>query len=145
MNRIRATIISFSVMSSAYAVDPNWDESRWGRFLDAIRHVETGGMANDGRGAVGDGGDAIGPYQIHRAYFIDAVAYDKSLSTHKYEECLNNKELSEKVVKAYIKRYLPKDHSEASAARICNGGPQGFKRTSTIGYLKKFLKYWRNA
>lgn len=144
---MRNTIVSIILTCSAsasYAVDPNWDDTRWGRFLDAVRQVETGGMLNDGRGAVGDGGDAIGPYQIHRAYFIDAVAYDKSLSTHKYEECLNNKELSERVVKAYIKRYLPKDHSEASAARICNGGPQGFKRTSTIGYLKKFLKYWRN-
>lgn len=144
MKHIHATIISFSMMSSVYAVDPNWNDARWGRFLDAVRQVETGGMANDGRGAVGDGGDAIGPYQIHRAYFIDAVAYDKSLSTHKYEECLNNKELSERVVKAYIKRYLPKGADENAAARQHNGGPQGFKRNSTLGYLKKFLKYWRN-
>ncbi len=144
MRNTIASVIICIAGTPALAVDPGWDDARWGRFLDAIRTVETGGMVNDGRGAVGDGGDAIGPYQIHAVYFRDAVEYDKSLSTHKYEDCLLNKELSERVVKAYIKRYLPKDHAESSAARICNGGPKGFKRSSTLGYLKKFLKYWRS-
>ena len=33
----------------------------WRQVLDAIRIVESGGEPNGGRGAVGDGGNALGP------------------------------------------------------------------------------------
>jgi hypothetical protein len=39
--------------------------------LDALRRVETGGIPDPSL-AVGDGGAAIGPYQIHRPYWLDA-------------------------------------------------------------------------
>ena len=43
----------------------------WTDTLQAIRQVETGGQPNEGRGAVGDGGRALGPLQIHRVYHVD--------------------------------------------------------------------------
>ena len=43
--------------------------------LAAIRQVESHG--NDK--AVGDGGKAIGPYQVWRGYWQDAVEFDKTL------------------------------------------------------------------
>ena len=46
--------------------------------LDAIRRVETGGCKNPAN-AVGDNGKAIGPFQIHRVYWQDAVEHDPSI------------------------------------------------------------------
>lgn len=131
-----------AIIVSTMAVDPNWDNSQWDRFTSAIRQVETGGMPNDGVGAIGDGGDAIGPMQIHEACFKDAIAYDKSLSTHSYRECLTDIALSKRVCIAYIKRYLPKGGSAGDAARIWNSGPKGYRKKNSLAYLRKFLSYF---
>ena len=50
--------------------------------------VETGG-SRDPENAVGDGGNAIGPYQIHKVYWQDAVSYDRSLTSSgkTYQNC----------------------------------------------------------
>jgi hypothetical protein len=52
--------------------------------------------------AVGDGGRAIGPYQIHKVAWIDAAQYDQSLkdSGHGYKNCMGqgSKEYSERVM-----------------------------------------------
>jgi hypothetical protein len=93
---------------------------------------------------IGDSGKAYGPYQIWEVYHQDAVEYDKSL-TGKWEDCLRDKEYSEKVVKAYIKRYLPKNGSMEDAARIHNGGPKGYKKSKTLEYLKKFRKFFNRS
>ena len=140
----KVTITSMMLAaSSVFAIDPNWSSNQWDNFTTAIRQVETGGMPNNGIGAVGDGGDAIGPMQIHEACFKDAVVYDKSLSTHSYRECLTDASLSKRVCIAYIKRYLPKGGTPGDAARIWNGGPNGYKRSSTLEYLRRFLKIFR--
>ena len=62
-------------------------------------------MAKESSGdinAVGDGGLAIGPFQIHRVYWEDAVAYDPSLTANgqKYENCkgAGSVEYSKKVI-----------------------------------------------
>lgn len=101
------------------------------KFLAAVRQVESSGKDN----LVGDNGAAIGPYQIHKAYWKDAVEFDKSIGG-KYEDCFNH-EYAKKVVKAYLRRYAPKDASYETLARIHNGGPRGGSKTATIGYWKK--------
>ena len=119
----------------------------WKSVLNAVRVVETGGSPNEGRGAVGDNGNALGPYQIWKIYWTDA-----RMNWHrKYSEVLNDKELSEKVVYRYMKRYQPAalrrlesgtgDISDVEkVVRTHNGGPSGFRKKSTILYFHKVKK-----
>jgi len=100
------------------------------RLLDAIRQVESGGDCT----LVGDGGKAIGPYQIHREYWHDAVEADKSLGGT-YQDC-RSEAYARRVVKAYLKRY-GRGKSDEAMARIHNGGPSGHKKAATWRYWLK--------
>ena len=102
--------------------------------LAAIRQVESHG--NDK--AVGDGGKAIGPYQVWRVYWQDAVEHDKTIGG-KYEDCYNPA-YAEKVVRAYMARYAPKGASLETLARIHNGGPKGHQKEATVAYWAKVQK-----
>jgi hypothetical protein len=98
--------------------------------LDAICQVETSGgkVKTDG-----DGGKAIGPYQIWRVYWKDA-----NLSGD-YQQC-RNKAYAERVVLAYWRRYAPEALAKGdfeTLARIHNGGPAGANRSATVGYWRK--------
>lgn len=104
------------------------------RLLDAIKVVESGGDCN----AVGDGGRAIGPYQIHRAYWEDACQHDPSLRSGRYQDC-RDPVYARRVVVAYLKRYA-KGKTEEQMARIHNGGPSGWKKAATKGYWFKVKK-----
>ena len=121
----------------------------WTDTLQAIRQVETGGQPNEGRGAVGDGGRALGPLQIHRVYHVDAAERDPALGD--YRRCLSSLRYSEAVVLAYMKRYARGASTRLTAgkgtladlekvARTHNGGPKGSKKSATLGYWKKFLR-----
>ena len=112
--------------------------------LDALRQVETGGCPNEGIGAKGDNGNAIGPYQIWRIYHTDS-----GLPT--YSKCLNNKSYSERVISAYMMRYASAEWTRAlsgkatradceKVARIHNGGPRGHRKTATNKYWNKVDK-----
>jgi hypothetical protein len=102
--------------------------------LDAIRTVETGGEADPDR-AIGDKGKALGAYQIHRSYWIDATEKDATLRALGYES-VTNREIAERVVIAYLTRYAP-DWKIDTVARIHNGGPRGHKKDSTLDYARK--------
>ena len=102
--------------------------------LDAMYTVES----DRGKNLVGDGGKAIGPYQIWREYWQDAVEHDKSIGG-KYEDCMN-KAYAEKIIRAYWKRYAPKGATIEQLARIHNGGPKGHKRSATVKYWNKIVK-----
>ena len=104
------------------------------RVVQAICQVETGGEA-DPANAVGDGGKAIGPYQIHKAYWVDATQYDKTIGGT-YAEC-KDKAYATKVVMAYFRRYAPKNATVEDLARIHNGGPKGHRKDATLGYWAK--------
>lgn len=108
--------------------------------LAAIRQVESGGRADL---PDGDGGRAIGAYQVHVAYWTDARLPGR------YEDC-RKEDYARTVVLAYWTRYAPGALAaldrgtrplEAAAvlARIHNGGPQGHRRTSTLGYWQRVL------
>ena len=101
------------------------------RFLEAIRQVESHG--NDK--AVGDNGKAIGPYQIWRVYWQDAVEFDKTLGGS-YQDCYNP-QYAARVVRAYMARYAPKGASLEVMARIHNGGPKGHQKAATAAYWAK--------
>jgi hypothetical protein len=123
----------------------------WSDVLQALRVVETGGQPNAGVGAVGDDGNAYGPYQIWMPYFADATERqyeDIPTQDISWEDCLNDTYSSELVVLAYMRRYAKNEYfrlAERTAtiadvekiARIHNGGPRGHNKSATLGYWAK--------
>lgn len=104
--------------------------------LDAIRQVETGAEA-DPANAIGDGGKALGPYQIHKIYWVDAVEHDPSLVANgETYDNVRNQAYAERVVMAYWSRYA-KSWDAQTLSRIHNGGPKGHRKSSTLGYWTK--------
>ena len=102
-----------------------------------------GGCENEGRGAKGDKGKALGPYQIWNIYWQDAAVPGRE-----YREVLHDKKLSELVVERYMQRYARESLRRLQrgtgtlkdvevVARIHNGGPKGHRRKSTLGYWNK--------
>lgn len=108
--------------------------------LHAIMMMESRGKED----AVGDDTSAIGPFQIWKGYYDDAIQKDPTLKADgmKYENCKGegSKEYSKKVVQAYMNRYatearLGREVTFIDIARIHNGGPNGHDKDCT-------LKYW---
>jgi hypothetical protein len=84
--------------------------------LAAIRAEESSGHAHP---PDGDGGRAIGPYQIHEGYWLD------SRQPGRYADC-RGEPYARRVVLAYFKRYEPEALARGDAdilARLHNGGP----------------------
>lgn len=101
--------------------------------LAALRLVETGGLKHEGRHAVGDGGKAIGPYQIHRNYWKD------SRLPGRHEDC-RDPSYAREVVMAYWRRYCPQELARGDVevlARVHNGGPEGHKKGATQIFWRK--------
>jgi hypothetical protein len=102
-------------------------------FFRALHVVETSGRT----GAIlGDGGKALGPLQIHKAYHADArVGGD-------YSRCADLK-YSKRVVSAYLQRYAPAAWAAGDVttlARIHNGGPRGATKPATVNYAAKVAR-----
>jgi hypothetical protein len=102
-------------------------------FWRALHLVETGGR----RGAIlGDNGKALGPLQIHRAYWQDARVGGR------YEDCADF-DYSKRVAAAYLRRYAPEAWDKGdifTLARIHNGGPQGARKPATVNYGAKVAR-----
>ncbi len=139
MTKKTITTILFLAVSalSSFAADRKIDADTR-KFLDAVRRVETGGLPNAGKGAVGDKGASIGPYQIQRAYHADA-----RMKSGKYEDCSASHSYSEQTMLAYFARYAPKaleSKDWQTLARVHNGGPKGHTKKATLGYWAKVQK-----
>lgn len=103
--------------------------------LDAIRMVESGDR-DDVRD--GDGGLAIGPYQIHRVYWQDALEAEPGLGG-RYEDC-RRRAYAEKVIAAYMRRHAAdawRSRDAQTIARVHNGGPTGPAKAATLTYWKR--------
>ena len=101
--------------------------------LAALRTVESGGTPDGGRSARGDDGGALGPYQIHRAYWQDARVPGR------YEDCADAA-YARRVVLAYWRRWCPRALADVDAevlARVHNGGPRGHARPATLAFWRK--------
>ena len=124
-----------TILAIAVAVPPPSNPyNAPGRALfDAIRQVESGGAADPGS-LLGDSGASLGPYQIQRRAWIDAMKYDPSIGGT-YQDC-RNQAYAERVMVAYWSRYAP-DWKPETLARIHNGGPAGHRRKATAGYWLK--------
>ncbi len=111
----------------AAAVDPSGIE----RLLDAIVRIESHGDPN----AIGDGGRALGAYQIHRGYWKDGT---ELLGVDWPHRDAADPKKSRRVVKAYLLHY-GKGKSLLEMARIHNGGPRGCEKKGTLPYVRKIL------
>ena len=115
------------------------------RVLEAICQVESNCDSN----AIGDAGDAIGPFQIHQAYWYDAVEFsnDPYLTTGEYHDCFNY-EYAYLILLEYMNRYASDALNPVNAekiARIHNGGPKGYKKQSTQKYWQKVKSVLGNS
>lgn len=107
------------------------------RILEAIQVVESGGL-NRPTYPDGDGGRSIGPLQISRLYWRDAVRFDPSIGG-RYQDC-REVVYARRVVRAYMRRYVREAWEGADAeviARTHNGGPRGLAKRSTLRYWAK--------
>lgn len=101
--------------------------------LDAIMSVESGGRTD----AVGDGGDALGAFQIHQAYWID------SRLPGVYTDC-RDPAYAKLVVLAYWSRYCPQALANGDLeelARVHNGGPAGASNPKTQRYWQRVQRH----
>jgi hypothetical protein len=138
----RWLVLSLAGAGGLLAVWPESAVARRARILDGIRMVESGGRA-----AVpdGDGGLAIGPYQIHRVYWRDAVDFAPELgpaSGFDYQDC-RERLYAERVVEAYMRRYVPRAWTRGDAeviARTHNGGPAGARKDATLRYWQRVAR-----
>jgi hypothetical protein len=100
-------------------------------FFPALHHVETSSRY----GAIwGDNHKALGPLQIHKAYF------QCSGVTGRWEQC-SDYAFSVRVVTAYLKKHAPVAFArgdDVSLARVHNGGPRGASSPATLRYAAKF-------
>lgn len=127
-------MIAAVIMTAVLSVPPTVPTDR---LLDAMYTVES----SRGKVLVGDGGKAIGPYQIWYKYWRDAVEYDPSIGGV-YRDCMR-KDYAERIVWAYWCRYAPQGATVQDLARIHNGGPSGHKNAKTLKYwdrIKQALK-----
>jgi len=100
--------------------------------LNAIRFVESGHYDNP---PDGDGGLAIGPYQIHEVYWRDATEFRPAIGGN-YQDC-RQRAYAERVIAAYMQLYVPEAWQRVDAeviARTHNGGPLGAEKAATLGY-----------
>lgn len=108
--------------------------------LPIILAIESGGNFN----AVGDGGKALGAYQIHAAYWSDGCGF---LGVHWDYKTATDPERSKAVVRAYLTHYGKlyeretgkKATAEVLAAIHCSG-PKGGQKLKTNKNVQKYVQ-----
>lgn len=92
--------------------------------------------------AIGDGGAARGPLQIHKSVVQDV----NRISGRKFEWArMTNRAEATQVAQIYLSHYATEKRlghkpSPQEVARIWNGGPNGHKTRATDRYVAKFNK-----
>jgi hypothetical protein len=117
------TLIFLALCTTAHAAPQD-------SFWRALHLVETSGRHGP---IVGDGGKALGPLQIHRAYHSD------SRVPGEYSR-VADLEYSKRVASAYLQRYAPEAWAKGdivTLARVHHGGPRGASKPATLGYGRK--------
>ncbi|MCJ7777634.1 MAG: hypothetical protein MUP16_04905 [Sedimentisphaerales bacterium] len=81
----------------------------------------------------GDGGQAIGPLQIHQCVLDDV---NKHYGTNYTRSDLRRSGKAKIIARMYIEMWMER-HKEEIACRIFNGGPRGWNEKSTDNYWSK--------
>jgi len=132
---MKSLFLSLAIAVTAHAAPP---EKFWG----ALHQIETGGALGAIKGDyVNSQPRALGPYQIHRLYWIDSAVLGR------FEDC-QDLSYSRKVVTAYLQRYAPKAWSAGESGcevlfRTHNGGPAAMRATGTT--KKNLDRYSKKA
>ena len=100
--------------------------------ITALIAVESGG--NDM--AIGDGGRALGPLQIHRGVVLDV---NRITGSHYRHQDMTNRAQARAVCEAYLRHY-GRGATTEQLARRWNGGPTGDRKTATAAYWQKVKK-----
>ena len=126
---MKKTLLALLLALPAYSAPP---ESFW----RALHHVETSGRLGPIPGDFVNGAPrALGPLQIHRAYWKDSGVPGT------YSQCADLA-YSRRVVTAYLRRYARNAWERGDAfslARVHNGGPSGHRKTATLAYARKVV------
>ena len=131
--KLRHIILAFIAIIVPPGFGWQAEELAYDDFFYALAQVES----NHNDDAVGDGGNAIGRYQVWRVYWIDATEF--SGIGGKYED-VKDKAYAERIIEAYMQRYARKAWAAKdweTVARIHNGGPRGHKKKATEKYWQK--------
>lgn len=130
-------VFGFSLVPSPTLADVDAAREKLRPILDAIATIES----NNRDDAIGDGGKALGRFQLWRVYWSDALQYVPEIGGT-YDD-VRGREYAERCVVAYWLRYCPEAVASEDAqtlARIHNGGPKGAKRKATLRYWRKVEK-----
>ena len=104
--------------------------------LSVLISIESSGQDH----AIGDGGLARGPLQIHKEVVSDA----NRISGKRFQwSRMTNRAEAREVAEIYLRHYatpqrLGRTVTPQDVARIWNGGPMGYKSKATLPYLNKF-------
>ena len=101
--------------------------------ISALIIVESSG--NDM--AIGDGGRALGPLQIHRGVVLDV---NRITGSHYKHSEMTNRVAARAVCEAYLRHY-GKGATTEQLARRWNGGPRGDTKSATEAYWAKVKKH----
>jgi len=85
----------------------------WEDFFKTLQRTETGASPNGGHGAIGDNGEALGPFQIHFEYFWDAAGVAGTADD--YNKCAGL-DYSKAIVKDYLTRKFKGNVEQAIAS-----------------------------
>ena len=104
--------------------------------IGRIAAVESGGRTN----VVGDHGKAFGPLQIHQAALTDYERWTGQRVT--LDQC-RSMTTSRAVCAAYLAHYataarIGRPVTDEDRARVWNGGPNGWRKSATVAYWRKF-------
>jgi len=105
----------------------------WKILLLAISMIESSGNP----AAINKKENAIGLYQLRQIYIDDV---NRMHNTSYTLDDAWNPVIAEEIVKLYISSWLDKrdlNYTYQNAARIHNGGPNGYKKDTTLYYWKK--------
>ena len=105
------------------------------KLILALITVESGGNNK----AVGDNGQAYGALQIHISVVQDVNRIYGT--TYKYRDRYS-RQVSAHICQLYLMHYasrkrLGREPTYQDMARIWNGGPNGYKKNSTLNYWRK--------
>lgn len=111
--------------------------------LSAIISILVSIESNGNDLAIGDGGAARGPLQIHKSVVEDVNRI--SGKSFQWKRMTNRAEATQ-VATIYLSHYatearLGHKPTGEDVARIWNGGPNGHKRSATDGYARKFKAF----
>lgn len=102
------------------------------KFIEAIRKVESEGQTGI---IIGDSGKALGPLQIHRKAWIDALEQSPAIGG-RYADC-TNLVYSEQIFRAYQQKYAKKTGLKPeNMAKLWNAGPN---------FKGKSQQYWHKV